>query len=273
MFNLALNQDSCRKNSIDQFIKISKDFYGIELNFKKIKKSLSQKYSIKELKELLEIYNLKICSFFELKNFSLCSEKEFKSEILKHLKELLFYCEKFESDLIIVQPSNLENFSSQNTILKTKIINKTRKRLNAISKLSDEEDICVGFEFLADNPISSLKEAVNLIEPLKYQENLGLIIDTYHLILNNSDYTQLDSIRDLIYLIQLSDVEYDTEASDKNEEDKKKVSRLLPGEGAFDFQLFFDYMRKIGYKKPYSLELDLEGCEHNLYQQFFRKFF
>ncbi len=277
MIRLALNQKSCENFTLIEFLKFSKDFDGVELNFKKIKGNLSENVKLKDILEHMEIYNLKLSSIFRLKDFSLSSDMDFKKKILKNLKQMLDYCYKLEGNLIIVNPSLVTlNFNTE--ISKWRIINRTRKRLEIISKIALNDDINVGFEFLhlENSSISTLNDAIEVLTPFESsQENLGYVIDSFHYAKSKADFSQLKDIKELIFLIQLSDLRYDTTNSANDSTYLRKVKRVFPGEGDFeDFKLkdFINYTRKIGYRKMYSIELLKKDCLKDLYKKFFRIF-
>ena len=100
-------------------------------------------------------------------------------------------------------------------------------------------------------------------------ENLGYIIDSFHLAKSKSDYTQLKNIKELIFLIQLADIKYNNEILNDNSE---SITRVFPGEGDYRFKEFLKYCKKIRYNQIYSIELLKNDCLSNLYQKFYRKF-
>ncbi len=250
MIKLALNQNSCKNLSLLKFIKFSRDFEGVELNFKKIKRSLSKNLKLKDILETLEIYNLRVFSIFHLKDFSLCSEKDYKTKVFNNLMQMFNLCYKLESNLIIVNPSKLELSSEDTLIPKGRIINRTIKRLADLSKKAYDEDINIGFEFLGSIP--TLNDAMEVLEPFESQENLGYIINTRYI--SGSDYNQLKKIKDFIFLIKLTDLKYDEEdITDKSKD-------------------FIKFTQNIGYRKEYSIELSEDECLDNLYNKFNIKF-
>lgn len=270
MIKLALNQNSCKNLSLLEFIKFSRDFEGVELNFKKIKKSLSKNLKLKDIVETLEIYNLKVYSIFHLKDFSLCSEKDYKTKVLNNLMQMFKLCYKLESNLIIVNPSKLELSSEDNLIPKWRVLNRTIKRFEDISKKAYNEDINIGFEFLGSIP--TLNDAIEVLEPFESQENVGYIVDTFHIAKSESDYSRLKNIKDFIFLIQLSDLKYDKEGVPDISISLKDAKRVFPGEGNFELKSFLKFTQKIGYSKVYSIELSEDKCLDNLYKKFNMKF-
>ncbi|MFX1392732.1 MAG: sugar phosphate isomerase/epimerase family protein [Promethearchaeota archaeon] len=272
MIKLALNENSCKNLSIIEFIKFSRDFDGVELNFKEIKKVLSNNIKLKDILETLKIYNLEVYDIFRIKDFSLCSEREFKIHILGVLKQMFSFCHKLESNLIIINPSKFDNSFKSDIIPKWRVINRTKKRLEEISKKANKEDINIGFEFLSDSSISNLNDAKEVLEPFQSYENVGYIIDLFHIVKSESDYFQLQNIKDFIFLIQFSDIIHEKENSIDTSSALKTVKRIFPGEGYYELKSFIDFTQKIGYRKRYSLELSKDECLVNLYKKFNRKY-
>ena len=180
---IALNQNTCKQFKLLDFIKFAKIFDEVEIHFEKIKELLSKNSQLNDLIEILDIYNIKIASIYPLEDFSLCSDRDYKTTILKKFELMLEYSIKLESSLIVVSPSFLDPPIDINSIPKWRIINRTTKRLQDISKRAYKEDIKVGFQFstLKGSSISTLKEAKEVLKSLESQENLGYIIDTFHI--------------------------------------------------------------------------------------------
>lgn len=283
MIQLALNQNSCKDLKLLDFLKYSKHFRGVELNFKKIKKSISGvKVNLNEILETLESYNLKLVSIFQLEDFSLSSDKHYKSVILKSLSHMLNYSYKLESDLIITQPSFLTipsgNSSDSIEIPKRRIINRTSKRLFNISSIAYKQDINIGFEFLSlpNSSIATLDEAKEVLKPfIESQENVGYIIDTFNLAKSGANINELREIKDFIFLIQLGDLIYDPNSKSEDLISIDDSNRVFPGRGNYDFMSFFKFLEKIrlSYQKTFfSIELSKNRCSENLYANFFKIF-
>lgn len=279
MIQLALNQNSCKDLKLLDFINYSKRFMGVELDYKKIKKSISSgKVNLNEIQETLEIYSLKLVSIFQLEDFSLSSDKHYKSVILNNLSHMLKYSYKLESDLIIIQPSFLpipsDTPSDSIEIPKQRILNRTSKRLKDLSKIAYEQDINIGFEFLSlpNSSIATIDEAKEVLKPLESQENVGYIIDTFTLAKTGADINELREIKDFIFLIQLGDLIYDPNSKPEDLISIEDSNRVFPGRGNYDFMSFFELMQKIRYDKPYSIELSKNQCSENLHTNFFKIF-
>ncbi len=258
---IALNQSTCENLDVFEFIKFAKKFDGVELNIEKIKRTLSKNYTLKEILETLEIYDTKAVSIYPLKDFSLCSDRDFKTKVLSNFKQMLNYCDKLESDLIIATPSLLEISTETPKIPKWRIINRTRKRLEDVSKRANKEDINIAFEFLIldRSSISDLYEAKEVLKPLESQENLGYVIDTFYLAKFNVNFNEIKDIRELISLIRLADF---------NENSAENSKRLFPGEGNFSFSTFYRFLEKLSYRNAYSIELSNNVCSEKLLEKF-----
>ena len=76
--------------------------------------------------------------------------------------------------------------------------------------------------------MKTISETKELLKPLESHENLVYIIDSFYFAKSNSELNQLKDIKDLIYLIQISDLKYESETELSN---LKESDRLFPGEG------------------------------------------
>ncbi|MBY8982778.1 MAG: sugar phosphate isomerase/epimerase [Candidatus Lokiarchaeota archaeon] len=261
---LGLNQNSCKNLTTPKFIKKAKRFQGIELNFEKINNEISDDLSLANLLEYLEMYNTKLINLYQLEDFSLCSDREFKTTIIPTLRKLIYYCYNLECDLITITPS----FESRD-IPKWRIIRKTENRLKEIIKIAYREDIRIGFEFISqpDSSIKNLSETKNLLSSFTHQENLGYVLDTYHLGKTNEEFENIIDIIGDIYLIQLSDLINTLEDTKDSPEIRK---RIFPGEGEFNFKKFLNLTKKYRYKDFFSIELNQNKCQIDYYKKFLK---
>ncbi|MFX0072753.1 MAG: sugar phosphate isomerase/epimerase family protein, partial [Candidatus Hermodarchaeota archaeon] len=241
---IALNQNTCEKLDILKFIKFAYKckFDGIELRFEKIKSALSEKVEIRDILDVLERYNLKVNSICPLEDFSLSSDSVYKSKVLKIFEQMISYCNKLGTNLVVVQPSFIEKSTDGNSIPKWRIIKRTANKLEDLCKKAYREDVNIGFEFIVDDlcSISNLSDAKEVVKSLEHQENLGYIIETLYFAMFNVDFNQLYDIKDFLYLIKLTDYLEHSESNPK---------RILPSEGNFNFSQFYNYLRKIKYNK------------------------
>ena len=265
---ISLNQNTCQDLKLFDFIAQAKRFDGIELEFKRIKDALREKRTLKDVFELSEMYDTEITSLFSLQDFSLCSEREYKIRILPTFSQMVEYCTKLECDLIIVTPSLLNAFSDENAIPQWRIVNRTTKRLEDLSKKAKKSDVRIGFEYLPsiDCSIATLNDAKEVLNLLESRENVGYIIDTFSLAKNDIDFDQLRDIKELIWLVQLSDIKYESidELPEIDESD-----RIFPGNGVFNWKEFIFLLQKLRYKGKYSLELLKKECPKKAHEKIY----
>lgn len=267
MIDLALNQNSCTKDKdLLEFIEYAKDFQGVELNFQEIISYIeeNQNFSIKDLTEYLEMYDLRLINLLQIDDFSLCSDTKFSNEIIPQLEKMIDLCYKWGCYLITVSPS-----PESRDIPQWRITRRTKQKLKELADIAYKEDIKLGLEFraLPDSSISSLSEAKEVLKPLISRENLGYIIDTFYLTINETDIDQLKDIINQIFLIQLSDI---NPLIDLDSSEVKEEHRIFPGKGKFDFETFFSFTRQSWYRDYYSIEGHREECDLNYYKRFFR---
>ena len=265
---ISLNQNTCKAITLLDFIARAKRFDGVELNFKKIKGALNRNSSLKDIKELLDVYDLEASSIFSLKDFSLCSEREYKIRILPTFNQMIEYCNKLECNLLIVSPSNLDRSSTMNAIPQWRILNRTTRRLEDLSKKATKSDLKIGFEYFTSNncSIATLNDAKEVLKPLEPRENVGYIIDTFSLIKNDTNINLLNDIKELIWLVQLSDINYDIKDELPN---IANSDRIFPGDGSFNWKQFLYLLQKFRYRGKYSLELSKKHCPKKMYEKIF----
>jgi len=263
----SLNQNSCYNLSLIEFMQFAKNFNGVELNFKKIEKALFEGLTLKEILDILVSYRLKTCSIYALKDFSLSSDKDYKEKVMSQFKQMIHYCYTLESDLLIVNPSIIEESTDSIKIPQERIVKRTIKRIEDLSKIADKNDINLGFEFLYNSSIPTLSMAIEVVGALESRENLGYVIDTFHFVKSKASLSQLKNIAQLIYLIQLSDLKFD---SIDQLTSLKDSDRSFPGEGNFNLKSFMDNAIKIGYKNMFSIELSKNESIENLNEKYFK---
>ncbi|MHA1724636.1 MAG: sugar phosphate isomerase/epimerase family protein [Promethearchaeota archaeon] len=245
-------------------------FRCVELNYSTLKNNIAPNFKLSDLLELLEIFKTKVISLYELKDFSLSSDNIFKTIVLPQLNDMMEACYKLECDMIIVNPSKIDPKFSESPFSKEKIIQRTRKRLLTLSKLAWKQDIKIGFEMLGEenSSIRTLKEAHDVLNYLSSQENIGYILDLFHLHVSKSNLDSLlKDIKDRVYLIQLCDFE---EISNSDAEDAKKILRIFPGQGNFDFKNFFHLLKKNDYSALFSIEADCNQCDSKTLKQVYQ---
>ena len=261
---IALNQNTCEGLDLVKFIDYSKDFDGIELDFDKIAEFLSKNNHLSDLLEILGTYSLEIESIFKLDDFILSSEHYFKRTAKKKLEKMINHCYQLESDLIIINPRFLEDPQEVESIERWKIMRKIHDRLKKIAKLAYKSDINLGLEFInsSNSIIQTLKDAKEAMENLEDLENLGYVIDVYHFASNQTDLNQLEDIKDVLFLVQLCDIDQEAKEDPQKE---ANPDRLFIGEGNYNLKNFINFTQKIGYRRTYSLEIDKENDINDLY--------
>ncbi|MHA1274446.1 MAG: sugar phosphate isomerase/epimerase family protein [Promethearchaeota archaeon] len=256
---ISINQESCSDLKIFDFFKKVKKFYGVELNFKNLKKYAISKVKIRDFEEILNTYDLRLTAIYNFEDFSLSSDNYFKKEFLDNFNQALNFCSRIGCELIILTPSILR--SSYKESPKWRIIERTTKRLELLGKIAYKQDIMIGFEYTSssDSSINNLQDTIEIFISLEGRENLGVVIDTYHFYNANDDFQDVIKIRDNLFLIQLSDV---------RKKNKENYVRAFPGKGEFDFKNLFRVLSQIYYNGGFSLEFDKHECSYEIFKKF-----
>jgi len=266
MNRLSLNQNTCKELDFYDFIRKSKDFKGVELNFKSIKENLSDNIKLKDIMEVLDTYDLTVASIFRLKDLNLSSDHSFKTKIIPKFKQMIDYSYKLESDLIIAQPSFFSESQTSEEIPRRRTNNRTTKRLIELSKTAKDSDVKIGFEFIAlkDSSVCSLKETKDILQPLESLENIGYVIDCFHFIKNNEEFNLLKDIKEYIYTVQLCNLKF---TSIDDLDDLDDTERKFLADGDFNLRKFLENLRKLHYHRDFSIEINPTNCTKNLFKK------
>lgn len=238
----ALNEATLLPLDVAEFAKIAGEagFQGVEFRIEKVE----DREKAGELRGILQRYGLRAVSLNALEDFSLCSPAKFRRMVRR--AELLFdeICGTLDCDLVVAVPSPLPpKHPSRDTINRM-----TSERLRVLAKSAEEHNIRIGFEFLGFQTcsINRLADAWRLVRELDL-ENLGLVIDTFHLHLSGELLKPLPPQK--IFLVHVNDVP--SLRRDKLED----KHRILPGTGTMPLREFLGGLMRTGYRGFLSVEL------------------
>ncbi|MEM2282669.1 MAG: sugar phosphate isomerase/epimerase family protein [Candidatus Hadarchaeales archaeon] len=238
----ALNEATLLPLDAAEFAKIAGEagFQGVEFRIEKVE----SREKAGELRGILQRYGLRAVSLNALEDFSLCSPAKFRRMVRR--TELLFdeICGTLDCDLVVAVPSFLPQAPSSKDTIKRM----TSERLRVLAEMAREHGIRIGFEFLGFRTcsINRLADAWRLVRELNL-ENLGLVIDTFHLHLSGELLEPLPPQR--IFLVHVNDAP----RLERNKlEDKHRV---LPGAGTLPLKEFLGGLMRTGYRGFLSVEL------------------
>jgi len=241
----CINQDTLRSTATDSFIPIAKKagFGAIELTQDKVEPVLARN-SLKVLAERIKSYGLKVTSINGPENFNLLDERKFL-EIDERTRQLAQAARELSCNLLIPVPSPMQRGLSVNEV-------RTRTA-ESLVQLADScgGDIKLGLEFLGvkECSVNNLKDALEIVKIVN-RNNVGLVLDTFHLYLSGSQLTEMDvTNRDRIFLVHVND----SESGDRSV--LRDANRLYPGEGVIDLKGFASDLTKLRYDSFLSLEL------------------
>ncbi|MBN1802237.1 MAG: sugar phosphate isomerase/epimerase [Candidatus Lokiarchaeota archaeon] len=268
MLKLVLNQASCKEPSLEALIKHLKGFRSLELDTFEINSTNKNGVSLKTINELMHSFDLEVESVYGLEDFSLSSERFFKTKILPIFNQMMSQAYKLDAELLIVSPSLLDQEATQAGVPQWRILNRTKNRLKVLLKKAFENGLTVGLEFSSDqkSSFSNLKDLKELFETLEDKDNLGVVMNVFDLAQIGLDYAQLKELSEKLYLFRLSDSKLET-LTNGNLFDRTNI--LVPGEGTFDYKEFFRNTRKLGYRRPFSVVSSELDCSRELYQKVF----
>lgn len=243
---LSLNEATILPYDVETFINAAGKvgFEGVELRIEKIEEFLKDKRTT-DLVELLGAYKLELVSLNAIDSFSLLPRQEFQ-KLLGKADEIMKVCSKIGCDKVIAVPSLLPL-----QIKRWSIIEKTSKALRKLARLGADYGVKVAFEFLGfeNSSVKTLEESLKVLV-MSDLENVGLVVDTFHLHISNSPLETLKALPvERLWIIHINDSE------DRPLKELRDKHRLLPGEGVINLDLIIKILKAMNYGDYLSVEL------------------
>jgi 2-keto-myo-inositol isomerase len=242
--NSCLHQDTLKTTPTDIFLQIAKEagFEAIELATDKVE-LIIQEGEVGKLKEHIQHQGLVVASINGPEKFNLLPDNEF-SILLERTRKLASVASELGCNLLVPVPSPSKKPNSK------EIIQQCVHALNSLAEACGK-DIRLGLEFLgmAECSINNLAAANEVVSKVG-RENVGLVLDSFHMHLSETAFTEVAKIRENgVFLVHVNDSE---------EGDTSKLTdaqRLFPGEGVIDLKAFKSNLASAGYDGYISLEL------------------
>ena len=192
---------------------------------------------------------LRVTGFQVLRDFEGLSGHlhAYKVEVAKAMLQM---CSALGSTLLLACSSTSAHASGEPELLK--------RDLQKLATLAVPLNIRVAFEALSwGRYVSELSQAWDLVQEAD-RANLGLCLDSYHVIASRTD---LEGLQELdphkVFLVQLSDFMWQELRSREDRIDTARHYRVFPGEGVHSDQLG-ELVRQVddmGYRGNYSFEV------------------
>lgn len=125
-------------------------------------------------------------------------------------------------------------------------------QIGALADAAAEHGISIAYEALAwGRYVSDYRDAWQIVQ-LADRPNLGLCLDSFHVLSRGHDPAGIEQIdAEKLFFLQLADAP----AMDMDILSWSRHHRLFPGEGDFDLIKFLSHMLRAGYQGPLSLEV------------------
>lgn len=172
---------------------------------------------------------------------------EYKLDIAKQLLQL---CRAVGAPLLLVCSSTSSHAAGEPALL--------ARDLAKLATLAVPLRVRIGYEALSwGRHVNQYQQSWEVVERAAHA-NLGLVIDSFHLLARGADFEELEDIpSEKIALVQLSDFMWRAIASAEEGRDTARHLRVFPGEGAHSAELA-DLLRRLdrgGYRGDYSFEV------------------
>ena len=165
-------------------------------------------------------------------------------------KAMLQMCRALDSEVLLACSSTSAHASGDATML--------TKDLQKLAMLAVPFGIRIAYEALSwGRHVNEFPQAWDIVQDAE-RSNLGLCLDSFHILANKTDLDALDEIdARKVFLVQLSDFLWQEVRSPDDRIDTARHYRVFPGEGVHSPELT-DFLRKIdelGYRGDYSFEV------------------
>jgi len=165
-------------------------------------------------------------------------------------KAMLQMCSALGSDILLVCSSTSAHATGEPDSLK--------KDLQKLAMLAVPLNIRIAFEALSwGRHVKEFPQAWDLVTQAD-RANLGLCLDSYHILANRTDLESLQEIDpQRVFLVQLSDFMWQEVRSPEDRIDTARHYRVFPGEGVHNEQVA-ELVRQVdgmGYRGDYSFEV------------------
>jgi sugar phosphate isomerase/epimerase len=165
-------------------------------------------------------------------------------------KAMLAMCRSIGCRLLVACSSTSAHASGDFQLLK--------KDLQQLAMLGVPLDVRIAYEALSwGRYVSDVAQAAEIVEDAN-RSNLGLAIDSFHLLASGGDADSLEAVDPgKVFLVQLSDFMWQEMRSPRDRIETAQHQRVFPGEGAHGGEIA-DLVRRlddIGYRGHYSFEV------------------
>ena len=172
---------------------------------------------------------------------------EYKLDIAKNM---LHVCKAVGAPLLMVCSSTSSHASGDLPLI--------AHHLSKLATLAVPLGVKVGFEALSwGRHINQYEQSWEVVDMANHA-NLGVVIDSFHMLANQADFDGLEDIpSDKIAMVQLSDFMWRDIRSAEERLETARHLRVFPGEGAHSKELS-DLLRRLdkgGYRGDYSFEV------------------
>ncbi|MFZ6772609.1 sugar phosphate isomerase/epimerase family protein [Undibacterium sp. SXout7W] len=172
---------------------------------------------------------------------------EYKLDIAKNM---LHVCKAVGAPLLMVCSSTSSHASGDLSLIS--------HHLSKLATLAVPLGVKVGFEALSwGRHINQYEQSWEVVDMANHS-NLGVVIDSFHMLANQADFDGLEDIpSDKIAMVQLSDFMWRDIRSAEERLETARHLRVFPGEGAHSKELS-DLLRRLdkgGYRGDYSFEV------------------
>lgn len=204
--------------------------------------------TVEKLKKKIEELKIDVSAIhMPLEGVDISHQEEYdRVRSIREVEKVILAAHRLESKLIIVHPGGIYHHPEER---KNKL-NYCMESLEEIMDFANQHGIRIAIENTPPGRLGDQWEDIRLIVSNFSKRNIGICLDTGHYLLNQNrnipERFNLEGI-DLEWPDQLIHIHV-------HDNDGKQDLHLLPGEGIFPWDSFFDFLKEIHYEKSIIFE-------------------
>ena len=198
-----------------------------------------------DLAALLKEHHLQALSINAVENANLAGPEDF-DKIQAECRKLCELAAKIDCEYVIAAPA-----PKPASMPVQEVRDRSVKALQSLATIAEEYRVKLAFEFLGFQGCSvrTMTDCLDIIHACE-RDNLGMVIDTFHLHLSGSSAETLERME-----LQDLNILHIADAADMPKDQLRDADRLLPGDGVVDFRPILIGLKEKSYTGAISLEL------------------
>jgi len=241
----CLGHVTIKNTSLEEAVSIAEKagFEGFEFTKEGLEKHLKSA-DTESIIKLFQSSKIKPVCLASIENFMQKTPDEFKREDEKQIVTLFDILHKLSVDTVVIDEERDTRWDYK------KSLKVAMERINDLLKLAQEYKLRLALEYISSSNFINCLERALIVHNELDSENLGLLIDTYHMYKRGEGIAQLEKIPSkYLFFVHLADV------MDIPRDKITEANREIPLKGILDFRPLLTFLEERRYTGYLSVEL------------------